>query len=1239
MVNYGRGLVFAQLPTSDGKTYSACAAIAEYVKKYKGRENFRKIVFVTSRLKNLPEKELREAFGREGMDYDSIVLKVQNRMDCIKEARNNGFLSVRKEADKEQREILSSKALDGMLDYLMKIENNEKVLTGEQKVIVIGKYRNAFGKNEKSFRKSINRLLLETAKLHDKSVKDTLLSNQFEWVRNIYPQEDHEKYSVILMSAAELAKGSLSFGEKTSYLSEKWLGDKIIFFDECDAIKEDFINACLGNTEKLDNIDYAKIDVRKLFMSIMRGLEEISLKSYSKYTFDAINYKDVREVLLKKARPLEDKYNISMSFRFNEQKKEDWAYFFYRCGMWATATTETKGKYIWAKEDVDRKMMVINTGTKEEYEKAYNAGAISFHEMFREIIHFINTFISRFTYICVPKYLEDLRRIRPLEYITEEEAAYSLLNKFFFNEPETERDMIISGMRLLTSRKMVRMPYSPTTYYNKGAVYFSLRELRREQDDTEMSMFSIKETPERIMLFLARNCLCIGFSATALCPTVLGNFNLDYLRDELEMDDEEEGQSLYHDMLKEHPGLKELIIERHNLMGKKYHDTIDYAKDREIDINIDILYNSYKGQQYEKEGILPVRLQESTRWIELWLSDPKFVETVSKIESLYQDADDNYKKSRYANTALVMLSFAANIEHQSCLCIGSKLPQYKDKDFDLEKLTHIAEIINNYYKERDKDNYWDFSLFKLDSSNYEEDKKEVLDRLKRGERLIIISSYSTIAAGQNMQHIICDRVRPYLIKVDGMEERNDSFKDIDEIAFLDCTNVVVNFTQNKEFSPKDTMRNIIQTEECYESDVFSLPIKDAQITEGLERMYNRNEKWGNKIKNSKPFKCQIAHWIIQAEGRTKRTPWRTRHQQIYIDDKVLAALDNDYVKSIQNVCSPEMQELYREAVRFNSVPEKSPVPEYIIEAERKDINAKKYIQSMLKSINVRHGVIEWSENNMMEWKNMRNFVLQNPSGLSEEERMKNPFYRNFYISLPPDDDIAPEYYYFSEGDFKQTWITFNLPLGGMKKYVKNRLPRNWAPKEVFANKVSMEESRLKTFLAYPGMREYFEQNGYAEVWHGGHGTFMMPPYIYQAVYLGALGEACGKFILERETGLSFEDINDVNKFEAFDFALKENKDIYVDFKHWKGREASSSQLIKNQRWINEIKRKMENGGAKAVFIIGLIEDVQNKEKGKEYDDFKQKDSNIFYIPSLIDNSGRAIDRNISAFKFIYDKIK
>ena len=185
----------------------------------------------------------------------------------------------------------------------------------------------------------------------------------------------------------------------------------------------------------------------------------------------------------------------------------------------------------------------------------------------------------------------------------------------------------------------------------------------------------------------------------------------------------------------------------------------------------------------------------------------------------------------------------------------------------------------------------------------------------------------------------------------------------------------------------------------------------------------------------------------------------------------------------------------------------------------------------------------------------------------------------------------------------------------------------------------MEEYRLKSFLAYPGMREYFEQNGYAEVWHGGYGTFMMPPYIYQAVYLGALGEACGKFILERETGLSFEDINDVNKFEAFDFALKENKDIYVDFKHWKGREASSSQLIINQRWINEIKRKMEIVGAKAVFIIGLIEDVQNKEKGKEYDDFKQKDSNIFYIPSLIDNSGRAIDRNISAFKFIYDKIK
>ena len=82
------GLVLVSLPTALGKTYACCDAIASWCAG-KPSDDRRHVVFITPLLKNLPERDLMEAFQRHGIDYKSNVLVIRSYRDCIVEAKSS----------------------------------------------------------------------------------------------------------------------------------------------------------------------------------------------------------------------------------------------------------------------------------------------------------------------------------------------------------------------------------------------------------------------------------------------------------------------------------------------------------------------------------------------------------------------------------------------------------------------------------------------------------------------------------------------------------------------------------------------------------------------------------------------------------------------------------------------------------------------------------------------------------------------------------------------------------------------------------------------------------------------------------------------------------------------------------------------------------------------------------------------------------------------------------------------
>ena len=153
--------------------------------------------------------------------------------------------------------------------------------------------------------------------------------------------------------------------------------------------------------------------------------------------------------------------------------------------------------------------------------------------------------------------------------------------------------------------------------------------------------------------------------------------------------------------------------------------------------------------------------------------------------------------------------------------------------------------------------------------------------------------------------------------------------------------------------------------------------------------------------------------------------------------------------------------------------------------------------------------------------------------------------------------------------------------------------------------MSEKESGLPAMLQYPGMNEYFEENGYALEFT--MNEYLMSPVLFHNIYKGALGEVAGKFILHKELGIDLKPITDPKYFEFFDYKL--SNDVYIDFKNWKYTYVQDKDEIRK-----DIIKKIENIGAKRVYIINVV-------SNKNYKPSVMVDQRLVEIPMLINEDG------------------
>lgn len=1161
-----KGLVEIPLPTGFGKTHAVMQAISMMTERETGAfPGVKKIIFTTTLKKNLPVEKLKDYYKG---DFDKEVLLLKSNVDSLIDFHANGGLSKIPEKFKDDAFYKMVKRLDHLKTLQAKKEKSSDDFEFIQEL------KEHANEDEQVFRKHIRSILRENFRTSVEQKKAIKKRSEFQWIGELYPYIFIDDKKVIFMSMRKLLSGlSPLAGSGNSLLTEEFLNGSILFIDEYDATKKDV------KDEIIEEQLRERLDLIRVFRSVHSALHS---ERFSNDLLDVLHMDDYTlqkfyESIIIHANELYERFHLGLSYRQEDGLVDRKKNFLFYDSQFQTILE--KGKYtIFAQEDKARHRMSI---TKGESDSSID-GNIAIQDLLRKVDAFMKRF-SYFIWRWANAYMikENSKRTErkakdgiDLDMMTVDNAAYSIIDKFLSDRQEKRIIFsYYSKMNMQAMRDGQRLPYS---YFANGFTMFELEDNDANNDDTMMSMVKIKDTPESIMAFIAENALVFAISATAAIPSATGNYCRDYLKDVL--------KDKFHSLPEEDAGLTDYIRKELETRNEPYRNEIgievsDVPEDEEL--IKERLINCFADKENAKLCLNKIEFETSE------LGEEKC----------------SYYANKYMRLAYVVRLFANQKEQQTLLYLGKALP--KDSDGSTLKKNVLDYIIEMANIDAGLKGLNMIQPAILTSSNFDETKEQICERLKNGEKLIIFSSYQTVGAGQNLQYPVNESYRDNVVTLPHSYNYEKEERDIDSIYLDDITYLTENINDIKHFDIKRNMYHLMQVMECFGNYEISVEAKRELVKAGFNSLQNILPKCNVSLNDAQSIKYHVTRDVIQAVGRMGRTCLRNKHISIYIYEKVLRQLDYNTLMAEFN--SEEVKAIGKK-LKTKEVTAciDNQLQLAMLRANTISIQVSGKILSTVK----RNFKGEWSDNDMRLWKELRELVLKHPT--ANEEDLADDDLRAYYINgLQP---LSKYLFSVNNNSYRNihVWFADEDSFRKSKQIIKDENGR------LVVHKCSEDDARLQMLLNIKGIRELFQKRGYAE--HFQTKKYIMSPALYTNIYKGALGEVCGRYIIENSTSLKLKEIQDGNQFEYFDYRIEDYPNVYIDFKH---RKISSASYNDKDAIMTEIRSKMDKIGAQRVYIIGILKDSESIAN-------ISADERIVTIPYLVDENAK-IARNMLKF--------
>jgi hypothetical protein len=935
------GLCIIDRPTGDGKTYDAMQYIHEHYK-----EN-QKFFYITPLKKNVEDamKQCREIFAEsnEAEEFDSRALILKPNCEPLIEHFEEIEDDLRQDFDKSETFRQLTRIVPSLRKMKERLDNGS-----EDPNVDWGLYQNVLKtvseQYEPAFREEIGNWINKKCKTVNGRID--YITAHCPYLTKIYPAILTSKRQIFFMSVDKFYLGNNPIVEKSyRFIGNSIVKGALVFIDEFDATKEDLLKQMITESKR------SGIDVYSLYSQIHNALTTkkmpknlFCLKSETKHKYKSDAVYDKLKMVFQENY---EKYHLDKFFKYQRKEGADPCMLFEDYHL-STINVGDKAKYVKVAEN---KEMVVNDITETEEENA--AGNDIFYTI--NAIDSSITLFEKSVSIIATNFMEWRNSLpaKPNEDKMELDAAISSVLRCF-DLDRNFKDYISRNIinRYANIAENDKPGMFEDDFYDSGFRYFSFLDDIHNDLTTEIHMVALATTPEHFMVTLANKALVVGLSATGNIKSVIGNYDLNYLKAKLEhyyTFNEETKERIYQAFIEKESGITSEITSEE--IKSNYGDD---------DSDVDVLSALFPDEEYREKA-------------------KEIIESCHATE---------FNINRFLKVFQSIVNFCKNKRSSAMLVLTNR--NIKTDDTDLYSIPKVRELLN-LYKNNGHFDFVDPYFFPLFGQNYYRNNLLYRVALENKHRVVLISSYPSVGTGQNLQYEVSDE-----------DTKETVIKDLDSIYLEKPTNILVNTTN--DIAVEDLIKLIYQAKTLSKNGEISDKKAKEIIRNGFKKILGKSGyvRESEATYATDSVNNNIVKLLVQAVGRISRVKNKDYPLHLYIDEDIFSSVDFSCMDSLPK--NKEFDAFYSSARRRTQVEvETSENKRLLNTGNHNDQMCRLKIHKYL-SDNSRG----WSQDQMKEWQDLRAFVLQHPT-IDEATLLANPKYTELYVHAPEGKKISVLY--------------------------------------------------------------------------------------------------------------------------------------------------------------------------------------------------------------------------------------